>query len=164
MGRAAIGAAVVAAAALAWFFWPESDDRAIKRRLEALVAEASAPATEGLGTVTKAAAIGAYFTDDVVVEWGQGAAPISGRETLVGMAARFQTAGSEPVVTLEDVTVARRAGTNIADVALTATVTRREPRTGERAMDAREFRLEVRKDGGEWRISRAVAVETLRRE
>jgi hypothetical protein len=164
MRRFAAPGAVIAVVAIAWALWPESDDRAIKRRLNALAADANAPAAEGLGIVTKAARIGTYFTDDVLVEAGEGAAPIAGRETLVGMAARIQPPESEPAVTLEDVAVSRRAGTNLADVRLTATLTRRDPRTGERAMDAREFMLEVRKDEGEWRISRVVAVETLRRQ
>ena len=147
---------------LAWLFWPEGDDRAIKRRLDALVEHVNAGGAEGVGAVTRAAEIGAYFTDDVVVDLGQGTAPIAGRETLIGMAARFQPATASRVVSLEDVTVATRPGTAIADVALTVTLTGRDARTGAQTMDARELALEMRKDSGEWLIARATAVDTLK--
>lgn len=158
-----VPAAIVAAAAvLAWLFWPEGDDRAIKRRLNELVEHVNESGAEGLGTVTRATEIGAYFTDDVVVDLGQGTAPIAGRETLIGMAARFQPSTTASVVSLEDVTVATRPGTAIADVALTVTLTGRDARTGEQTMDARELTLEMRKDSGEWLIARATAVDTLK--
>ena len=160
--RAILVAAVVVVAALAWLFWPEGDDRAIKRRLNELVAAVNASAAEGLGAVTRAAEIGTYFTGDVVVDPGQGAAPITGRETLIGMAARFQPSTTSRVVSLEDVTVAKRQGTGTADVALTVTITGPDARTGEQTIDAREFALEMRKEAGERLIARESAVDTLR--
>ncbi len=160
--RGFLAAVVAALAALAWLFWPEGDDRAIKRRLNELVEHVNASGAEGLGAVTRAAEIGAYFTDDVVVDLGQGTAPIAGRETLIGMATRFQPSTMSRLVSLEDVTVAKRQGAAIADVALTVTLTGPDARTGEQTMDAREFALEMRKDAGEWLIARATAVDTLR--
>lgn len=158
-----VPAAIVAAlAALAWLSWPEGDDRAIKRRLNELVERVNEGNAEGLGAVTRAAKIGAYFTGDVVVDLGQGTAPMTGRETLIGMAAGFQPWTTSRVVGLEDVTVAKRPGTAIADVALTVTLTGRDARTGDQAMDARELALEMRKDSGEWLIARATAVDTLK--
>lgn len=155
-------AGLLAVAALAWLFWPEGDERAIRRRLGELVEEANATAGEGLALVTRAAALGTYFSEDAVVDFGQGSAPISGRETLVGMATRFQPSTTSHAIGLQDVTVAKRQGAPIADVALTVTITGPDARTGEPTMDAREFRLEMRKDGGEWLIARATAIDTLK--
>jgi hypothetical protein len=147
--------------ALAWLFWPEGDERAIKRRLNELVAEANTGGGEGLALVTRAAQLGSYFTADVVVDLGSGA-PIAGRETLVAVASRFHPAATGGAVALEDVAVAKRKGTDLADVALTVTLTGIDARTGERTMDAREFSLELRKESGEWLIARAAAIDPLK--
>ena len=94
MTRAALVRAVAAAVAVAagvwatYTYWP-SDERAIRRQLDALAAAVNEDAAEGLGSVARAAQIGAYFTDDVVVELGQGMGPIQGRESVTGMAARL---------------------------------------------------------------------------
>jgi hypothetical protein len=160
--RATIAVSALAVAALAWLFWPESDEAAIRRRLRDVVEEANARTGEGLEAVAKAARIGAYFTENVVVDLGKGAAPVSGRQMLIGMAASPQRPSAPLVVALEDITVVKRPGADVADVTLTATLTGTEIGTGERTMDAREFALEVRREAGEWRIARVVAVDTLR--
>jgi hypothetical protein len=157
--HATIAFAALAIAALAWFFWPESDERAIRRTLRAAAEEANTRTREGLESVAKAARIGAYFTDDVVVDLGKGAPPISGRQSVIGMAALVQAPSASVVVGLEDITVVKRPEGEVADVTLTATVTRT---AGERTIDAREFALEMRKEAGEWRIARVAVVATLR--
>ena len=84
--------AVVAVAVLsgtAWFLLGPGEDAAIRRRLDAFCAEANTSTSDGLGTVARAASLGSYFTDDIVVDLGKGSAPISGRETIIGMAARL---------------------------------------------------------------------------
>src|SRR5688572_26376649 len=96
--RVTVAGSVLAIAALAWFFWPESDEGAIRRRLRDVVEEANARTGEGLETVAKAARIGAYFTENVVVDLGKGASPISGRQTLIGLAAGLQPSSAPLVV------------------------------------------------------------------
>ena len=90
--RARIAAVAIAALCvfLAWRTWTSNDERAVRQRLDALTTDINRTAGEGLGTVVHAADIGGYFTEDVVVDLGEGAAPIVGRTTLVGMAARLQ--------------------------------------------------------------------------
>jgi ketosteroid isomerase-like protein len=78
------------------------------------------------------------------------------------MATRLQAPAASLVVALEDVTVVKRPDTAVADVTLTATITRTDTASGERTMDAREFALEMQKEGGEWLIARVMAVDTLR--
>jgi hypothetical protein len=160
--RALIAVAALAIAALGWMFWPESDEGAIRRRLKAVVEEANTRTGEGLETVAKAARIGAYFTENVVVDLGAGVTPITGRQTLIGMATHLQPPRASLVVNLKDITVVKRPDTDAADVTLTATFTRRDTSGAEETMDAREFALEVQKEAGEWRIARVAAVDTLR--
>jgi hypothetical protein len=47
-------------------------------------------------------------------------------------------------------------------VTLTALIRRRTLASGEESLDAREFSADVRNTDGRWRISRLVAVDTLR--
>lgn len=169
MTRAALARVVVVAAALAvaiwafYTFWP-SDERAIRRQLDALAATVSEDAVEGLGSVARAAQVGAYFTDDVVVELGQGMAPLHGRESVIGMAARLPPGPGGYDLRFEDVTVNIGPQPEAADVNAAAMLTRRNDATGERSVDAREVSLGMRKVDGVWRIARVTAVDTLRRD
>jgi hypothetical protein len=142
-------------------FYARDDERAIRKRLHDLVSEFNASTTDGLGTVARAARIGSFFTEDVIVELGQGTAPIRGRATVMDMAARLQPRTAAFSVELDDVSVAvgpdRRA-----EVHLTAAFRRRSSVTREETLDAREFTLEMIQSEGEWRINRANVVDTLK--
>lgn len=142
-----------------WWLWP-SDERDIRRRLDQLARVFNETATEGLGAVAHAARLGSFFTDDVVVEFGQGTPPIRGRETLMGMAVRLQPRTAAFSLELKDVQPDVTDG--FADVNLTAAITRRNTATGEETLDAREFVLGMTKADGDWRISRVAAVDTLK--
>lgn len=144
----------------AWHFWP-SDERDIRRRLDEFTSEFNESTTDGLGTVARAARLGSFFTDEVVVEFGPGSPPIHGRETLIGMAARLQPRTAAFAMELKDVSVSV-AGGGAAEVTLTAVFRRRSMATGEESLDAREFTLGMVKAGGEWRVNRVTAVETLK--
>ena len=163
MRRAPALAILLAAGLLAvaaWHLWP-SDERDIRRRLEEFTSEFNASATDGLGTVARAARLGSFFTDEVVVELGAGSPPIHGRETLIGMAARLQPRTAAFEVELKDVSVAVADG-GVADVTLTAVFRRRSMAPGEESLDAREFTLGLVKREGEWRVNRVTAVDTLK--
>ena len=161
--RALVAIAAVALAVWAWYTWWPSDERAIRRRLDALAATVNEDVPEGLGTVTRAAAIGSYFTDTVVVDFGSGAPPIHGREALIGIAARATPRAAGYTLAIDDVAVALNAEGN-ADVTCVATLTRRDAASGERSIDARELQLAMTKTDGDWRIARVTALDTLRRE
>jgi hypothetical protein len=164
-GRLVIGAAiviaVVAVSFLTWRTWFPGDAALIGSRLDSFCDEVNAGAVEGLGTVARAASIGSYFSDDAVVDLGQGTAPIAGRDTLIGMAARLQPRTAAFVLKLDDVGVTLGPDNRAADVTLTASFIRRSVTTGEESMDAREFALAMVKDGV-WRIKRVTAVDTLK--
>ena len=158
-----LGAAAALAAVLwAWYAWWPGDERAIRRRLDALAAAVNQEAAEGLGAVGRAAEIGSFFTHDVVVSLGQGA-PIHGREALIGMAARLPTGAAGYSLEFDDVSVAVTPGASEADVSAAAILTGAGS-GGERSTEAREVTMGMAKQDGAWRIARVTVVDTLRRE
>lgn len=149
---------LVLSLACAWF----DDERTeIRDRLRQLTERVNTVAPEGLGSVTRAAEIGMFFTDDVVVEFGEGSAPIQGRETLIAMATRLQLRLAEFRLDFTDANIQLAADKQTADVTLTAEFIRRDPGARQQ-MDAREFKLQMRRENGEWRIARVTAVDTLK--
>jgi hypothetical protein len=160
--RAAIAAVALAALGM-WFWWsrPSPAEREVRRLFADMTNKFNDSTTDGLGTVARAARLGAFFTDDVVVELGEGSPPIHGRDTLMGMAVRLQPRTAAFVLELKDISV------NLTDethgyVTLTALIRRRTLGSGEESLDAREFSADVRSTDGRWRVSRLVAVDTLR--
>ena len=135
--------------------WWQGDKALISARLNALVEQVNAHSPDGLGSLARAAQIGTFFTDDVIVELGRGSAPVTGRDTLMAMAARLEPRTSGFTVKLTDIN-------------LTAEIIRKTPASGEPAassapsMDAREFAVIMRKVDGEWKIARLTAVDTLK--
>jgi hypothetical protein len=152
--------AIVLGTLAAWYYWP-SDERQIRHRLEEFTNEFNESTTDGVGTVARAARLGSFFTEQVVVELGPGSAPIHGRNTLIGMAARLQPRTAAFAVELKDVNVAVAEG-GVAEVNLTAVFRRRSMATGEESLDAREFTLGMVKTSGEWQVNRVTAVDTLK--
>lgn len=144
-----------------WRSWWPDDKRDIRRRLNAFESDFNDSTTDGLGAVARAARIGSYFTDDVVLELGQGSPPIRGRETLIGMASRLQTRTSAFTLQLLDLKVGVQ-GPSEADVRLTASFRRRSLPSGDESIDAQEFAVRMVKTDGEWRMSQVTAVEPFR--
>jgi hypothetical protein len=131
----------------------------IRRRLAALVDDINAGVPEGLDTVARAVQIGSYFTEDVVIDLGQGASPIEGRLLLIDMAARLQPRTGRFTVSLADVNVTMTSDVS-ADVELTAEIIPRD--TADATLDAREFHAALVKVQRDWRIARVTAVRPLR--
>ncbi len=144
-----------------WRSWWPDDTRDIRRRLDAFEADCNASTTDGLGTVARAARIGSYFTDDVVLDLGQGSPPIRGRETLIGMASRLQPRTSAFTLQLLDIKVELQPPGQ-ADVRLTASFRRRSLPTGDGSIDAQEFAVRMIKADGDWRMSHVTAIEPFR--
>jgi hypothetical protein len=163
--RLQVGLAILILAAAGLWIWRyalPSDEREIKRRLHDFADEFNVATTDGLSTIARAASLGQFFTEDVVVELGSGSPPINGRDTLIGMAARLQPRTAAFILELDDIGVTFVDATR-ADAALTAVIRRRTIGSGEQSLDAREFSAELRRIDGEWRISRVTAVETLKK-
>jgi hypothetical protein len=147
--------------------WWQGDKALIIARLNALVEQMNAHGENGLGSLARAAQIGQFFTDDVIVELGRGSAPMTGRDTLMAMAARLEPRTSAFTVKLMDINVLVTPADQSADVNLTAEIIRKAPAAGVGAaagpsMDAREFTVIMRKVDGEWKVARLTAVDTLK--
>lgn len=156
--------AAIALSAVGVWMWrtvAPPEEREIRRRLTDLVDEVNTGTTDGLGTVARAARIGQFFSPDVVVELGQGTAPIHGRETLMGMSARLQPRTAAFIMELEDVNV-ELIESQRGEVTLTLVIRRRGFGTGEESIDAREFSVELEQEAGAWRVSRVTAIDTFR--
>jgi SnoaL-like domain len=160
-------AAVLAAGVWGWHTWRPGDERAIRRQLDRLadtVNEILPEQAAGVGSVARAAQVGGFFTEDVVVDLGQGFAPMHGRETVIAMAARLPSGPGSFTLRFDDVTVTVDPATSLADVRLAATLTARNQSSGERTVDARELQLAMRKTDSVWRITHVTAVDALRRQ
>jgi|SRR5262245_46117348 len=155
-------AVIAAVAAAVWWYTSRSDEAEIRRRLDRLAAEINTGVTEGLATTVRAATIGTYFTDDVTIDLGPGTAPLHGRETVVGMAARLQPRTSVFRLKFVDITPKVSSDRASATVSLTAEITNTSVSTGEQSLDAREFALVMAHAGGVWLISHVAAVETIK--
>jgi hypothetical protein len=160
---AVIVVAVVAVVAGVWFFYsPPDSESTVKARLQSLSDVVNRSTVDGLGPGARAAQLGAFFTADVDVELGQGAAPIRGRTTIIGMAERLQPRTAAFQLRFEDVSVVLAPDGNTADVHLTAEFIRRSITDGEESLDAREFMLGMRRVAADWQIAKVTAVETLK--
>jgi hypothetical protein len=153
---------LVGAGVFAWRTRETPDEREIRSRLDSLRNEVNTSTKDGIGVALHAAQIGGYFTEDALVELGEGAAPIKGRETLIGMVARLQPRTAAFRMDLEDITIEMVPGSDTADVLLTASFARRNISTGEESLDAREYALVMTKAESTWRIARITAIDTLR--
>src|SRR6185312_11587895 len=93
-----------------------------------------------------AAQLGTYFTDDVVIDLGRGAAAIRGRATVMDMASRLQPRTSAFTLQLTDIGVVLAPDRLSGSVVVTAEFTRRGG--GEDAIDARELSLAMTRADG----------------
>lgn len=143
-----------------WHVYLRGDEAIIRERLEDLAAAVNEGTTDGLGLVARAATIGSFFAEDVVVDFGDGSPPIHGRDTVMGTAARLQPRTPAFTVALDDVTV-HLTGELAAEVSLTATFTRDDPEGRDESIDARELNVGMRKIEGTWLIAHVMTVETL---
>ena len=150
------------AAWTAWRLWP-SDARRISDTLGRLAADASVPGPEAeLERLARVARLSAYLTPDAVLELGENAPTIEGRDAILGLAARARGFEGTAQVRFVDVGVTIDEGGTTARATMTATVTTRDRRSGDPVVDAREVETDWVKVEGTWRIRRATAVSTLR--
>lgn len=152
--------ALVLASVWAWRAWWPSDELQIRRRLQSFAADFNQGSTDGLGSLARAAQIGSYFTNDIVVDLGKGTPPIQGRETLMGMIARLQPRTAAFTLELLDLNVNVSGAT--AEVSLTAAFRLRSLSTGQESLDARELSVGMVKANREWLVSRVSTVEAFR--
>ena len=88
-----------------WWKGGSSSEREVRALFDGFAREFNTGTTDGLGLLARAAHIGEYFTPDIVLELGQGSAPIHGRETLMVMTSRLQPRTSAFALEFDDVNV-----------------------------------------------------------
>jgi SnoaL-like domain len=154
---------VIALVAGGWYLLQGRDEtRDVRQRLDQFCASVNASITDGRGPEARAAELGAFFTEDVEIELGRGAAPIRGRATVISMAERLQPRTAAFTLKFEDVTVALDPSGTSADVHLTAEFIRRDLVSGGQSLDAREFTLGMHRAADGWQIRRVTGVDTLK--
>ena len=159
--RRFISTLVGAAALAAGCGWWNDEKGAITRRLREFTEVVNAAAPEGLVSVSRAAEIGSFFTDDVVVDLGEGSTPVTGRETLMAMSMRLQPRLAQFTIGFADANISVAPDKQSADVTLTVEFFSRDQTTRQQ-MDAREFKLGMRQADGVWKMSRVTAVDALK--
>jgi hypothetical protein len=157
--RVALAVVIAAAAVYAVQQMFPSEERRIRRQLDAIADDASS-LTADLSGVATAARLSTYFTDDVTIDPGGGIQPVRGRETIMGLARTVQGRGTTRIEVKDaDITVAPEQTT--AAVTLTVAITR-EAGSSKESFDARELALTMVKRDSVWLISHVTAVDTLR--
>ena len=152
---------VLAAAAVGAYRWWNSPERQIHRVLAGLAEDLShdQPAT-GVGAVTAVAGLQQYFAVDVVVEPGGSVPPLTGRDAVLGAAARLYAA--VPSLQVEFVDVRIDLGTTGTNATVDCTASARvSDRGGQPSVDAREVIMTLRVIDGRWVIDSARAVQVL---
>jgi hypothetical protein len=148
-------------------FWP-SEERAVKRRLNALAETLSIPADaqNGGGDVARVARLAQlrrYFADDVQVKSGAGDPQSISRDGVLAAIASWTPPPGGLAIEFVDVHVAVDSDAAGAKVYLTAKISSRDARTGEPTMDAREARVGMAKRNGEWVVASVETTDTLER-
>lgn len=157
--RAIIAAAIVLGVAVAaWQFWP-TEARRIRRTLDAIAQTVNERPAEGVGQVARTAQLARFFTDDVVIEPGEGREDIRGRERLLALASRVPKEGEPFELSFANVSV-QVTSDQTANAHLTVTLTTRDAGTGEDTVDAREVALEFRRSD-DWRVARITLMDAL---
>ena len=154
---------VILVAFLAWRWLLPSEEDRVRRRLEALAADMNdvndvRSNVSGLAAMAK---VGSYFTADVVIDPGQGAQPLHGREVILSAAASLRPSAGVARLSLTDIDVTLGPDQRSAAVTLTALLTRNREGASQ-TRDAHEFALTMTKRESEWLISHVTSVDTLR--
>ncbi len=156
-----LAAAAVCALILYQHLFP-NDERVIRRRLDRLAAITSVPDNPGLtSTLAAADRLRDYLTSDAEIEIerpGERRYTLTGRQDIIQtwVATRSSLAGLK--VSFVDLEVVLDPGRRAA----TAQVTVRATQASQRDSFVQEFKLQLTKEDGQWRIRRAETVRTLK--
>ncbi|MGH9350345.1 MAG: nuclear transport factor 2 family protein [Vicinamibacterales bacterium] len=158
--RGVLVVVVVAAGVLAYRWW-NSPERQIRRTLAAISSRLShdEPVT-GLAAAVAAAGLQELVAREVVIEPGRPFPPLTGRDAVVAAAARLVTATPAARVEVVDLRITIGADGDTARVAGSVVATFHD-RAGQRAVEAREVVMTLRRVGGRWVVERAAAVNVV---
>ena len=131
-------------------WWP-SDERAIRRQLDALADVLTVPSTDtDLARITRLAELRNYFAPDVRIHFGN--QDVISRDVLLALVQRW--APPQGGIFVEFVDVAVNVDDNdTARISLTAKASSPDVRTGEQTVDVREANVGMAKQNGDWVIT-----------
>ena len=161
-----LGVGFVVAVACAWvgFGWVSSQERQIRRRLDALAETASVGGQDtNLVRMAKAARLVGYFIEDVTIDLGSSSTAIRGRDALMAMAARIRVSQEGLRIELVDVQITVAAEGPRATASMTVEGSGADFATGDQVIDAREIEMTLVKMDGEWLIRDVSAVSSIKR-
>ena len=151
----------VAIAFFVYQWWP-SPERAIRNRLGGLAETFSVPAND-VGRVTRVAELRHYFAEDVRVRAGASGPEMTSRDALLGLVGAWTPPPGGWTIEFVDIHVTLGSESTTAQVYLTAKISGHDARTAEPTLDAREAKLSMAKQNGEWVVTSVEPAETLRR-
>ncbi|MEY2427389.1 MAG: hypothetical protein QOJ40_274 [Verrucomicrobiota bacterium] len=160
--RGVVLAVLVVAGIWGWRILFPSPEQVIRKRLIEIARVASFSGKEGsLTKLSKVQKLSTFCTSDVeiTVEWpGHSTQSLSGREEVLQAAAGLRSMIGSLMVEFLDTTVTVQPGQPVAFVHLTLKCNV----SGERDYVVQELKLTFKKINGDWLISRAETVKTLR--
>lgn len=165
MPRATVRLIVLIATAVlvVWLGWrwlmpnDEAEIRAVLQRIE----EGVSGTVEGdVSRLARAARLRDEFAPDVTVDAGAPYSRITGREAIIGSAARLGGAGRSLALRFDDVEITVDDGGQRAQANLTAEGRVTDP-TGSQSFDARELNVEFRRLESRWVVSAVTLVRAL---
>ena len=146
----AVFAALIAYFSYQWWFNPH---RVIKRRLGEIATTLTVPEHDAdLGRITRAAQLRHYLAADIHVRVGRAGPELTSRDAVLAMVGGFTAPPGGWNIDFVDVDVAVDTNTT-ARAYLTADMTSRDPRTGDRIIDSRDAMLSLVNRDGEWVVS-----------
>ena len=160
--RAAIAGVLVALVAWGVWTWFPSEERQVRRQLDALAEIVTSMGGEStMVRMAQAASLRKYFADDITVDLGGSYGQVVGRDALMALVARAPLPTSDVRIEFVDVRVTVSSGSDEATTYMTAKLTWRDQASGSETVDAREVEMALKKGTDGWRIHRVQALPTL---
>jgi hypothetical protein len=145
------------------YVWWFSPTRAVKRQLGRVAATLSVPANEAeIARVARIAQLRRYLAADVRITLGKGDVDIASRDALLAAVATMHPPASGWDVQFVDVQITVDSDVE-ARAFMTVEARSEDAHSGERTLDAREARLTLRNQDGEWIITSAESPQPVTR-
>jgi hypothetical protein len=152
-----LGALLIGAALFKW--WP-SDERAVRRQLDAVADTLTMPPDDSdLSRVARLAELRGYLAPDVRAHFAD--RDLTSRDALLALVEGWRLPPGGVFVEFDDEKLTL-PGDDTADVHLTAKITARDAQTGEPAADAHDAEVRLAKREGDWVITSVESLETPR--
>ncbi len=160
-----VGAVLVVGAAV-WGYgllFPSPEDE-IRRQLDALAEAASvAPGATNLERMARAARLGRFVTEDVVIDLGGRLSAARGRQAVIGVAARTPVSADGVAFEFLDERIVLAGDAVSATVTVTVRGTGVSLATGDEWADTIELDMRWQEVADQWLVASVTAVEAIQR-